>query len=409
MVSPHSVPPPITIDSSIQITKHDDPHKHRRRFIGPMPERVVTQLDTPTDAAGGGWGRLFARSPPGGGDADDAGVRAAIREYSLHFFLGHGGRTEDWGEAQARSVREEMYARWQQSEWARARAAQKAASAAARQQWVGASFDVGVFLGVDVLDAARSVHTPTTHGAGSAVGSAARFRTAPSTAATAADTFVTARTPGDADSAVLDAVSERRALSRTSFPFPDGDLRRPDSTNSATPLLETPSPPPDHGYGALDARRAVPSDRRPRPRTEASAQGGSSSQYLDVPKPTKNKGKTVHYPEVQTPHEEPAPPGEVLARTGSEMEETSEGAAQQAIAEVQVPAEQGDVVMRGTQTIVSLTPRVLTLSQIGCWYRYPVQVQRLSHQVTTKPKLASPLMSSTTGYPNTWWYGGRNE
>ena len=58
----------------------------------------------------------------------------------------------------------------------------------------------------------------------------------------------------------------------------------------------------------------------------------------------------VHYAEELSPlvaqEDPPAPPEEVLARSGSEAEDTSAGAAQQATIENQV--HWGEVIMRGT-------------------------------------------------------------
>ena len=71
----------------------------------------------------------------------------------------------------------------------------------------------------------------------------------------------------------------------------------------------------------------------------------------------KGKGKMVHYSaEASSPSRvrpetpEPAPPEEVLARSGSEVEDTSAGAAQQAAATTtpSTPPPQSDVIMRGT-------------------------------------------------------------
>ena len=66
----------------------------------------------------------------------------------------------------------------------------------------------------------------------------------------------------------------------------------------------------------------------------------------------------VHYSDVPTPYEEPAPPGEVLARTGSDMEDTSAGAAQHATQVLAAEPESGDVIMRGE--LPSVTTLVLT-------------------------------------------------
>ncbi|GJE98302.1 hypothetical protein PsYK624_145290 [Phanerochaete sordida] len=335
MATPHSIPPPITIDSRVAITKRDDPHKYRRRFIGPMPERVVSQLDSTVHDSPHGWRGLFSRRQ--GAKDEDAGVRDAIRDYAKQFFLGQGGREEDWGENEERHIREEMYRRWQQTEWAKARVRRR--EARATRPWIGTSFDVGVFLGVNVFDATRTIQTPT--GTQSAMGSA-RGRGALSTAGTGHETFVTAPSEVGADINSLDAHSQRMAFSRTFLPVPNGNPHRPDSTNSATPLLENPPPLEDAEHRPSQPARATTSRSMPGLSTAAVSQ--TTQGYLDVPRRAKGK-KAVHYPDVPTPYEEPASPGEVLARTTSQVEDTSAGAAQHAQEALVEPMHE-DVVMR---------------------------------------------------------------
>ena len=336
MVSSHSIPPPITIDSRVEITKRDDPHKFRRRFIGPMPERVVSQLDSADNKQARGWRRLF--SSRHANKDEDAGVRNAIREYALQFFLGQGGRTEDWGEDEERHVREEMYRRWKKTEWAQARARRREAKA--NKQWIGTSFDIGVFLGVDVFDATRTMQTPSQSQAGtaSAVGSVSRVPTA----ATGNETFVTAPSMILNGNRVLNdtgSISQRMTVSRISLSLPSGNLCRPGSETSTTPLLE--NPPAIRVYGATDPGNSRPALRAP-------TDSNQTSRFLDVPRSESGRGKSVHYSDVPTPFEDPASPGEVLARSGSRIEETtSAGAAQQAVAQLTAQPEGSDVIMRG--------------------------------------------------------------
>ena len=73
----------------------------------------------------------------------------------------------------------------------------------------------------------------------------------------------------------------------------------------------------------------------------AAASLNSAKPTPHPPPKGKGKGKKVHYAD-----EPPAPPGEVLDRSGTEVNETSAGAAVQATAENQVAW--GDVIMRGT-------------------------------------------------------------
>jgi hypothetical protein len=298
-----------------------------------MPEGVISQLECSKDEPAKGWGRFFFKSKAN--RDEDARVRDAIREYALQFFLGQGGRAEDWGEDEERHIREEMYQRWKKTEWAQAGARRRQAKTAKR--WIGTSFDVGVFLGVDVFDATRTTltHPLTEGGVSSAVDSASRVP--PSTAATGMDTFVTAPSTQPDEVNEASSLSQRMTLSRISLPLPNGNIRRPDSATSTTPLLEN------------LPRTREPGNVLPGDSTAAfSAPVGSrqaSSRYLEVPGPSKSKGKMVHYSEIPTPAEDPAPPSEVLARTGSQVEDTSAGAAQQATAELNAELEED--VMRG--------------------------------------------------------------
>jgi hypothetical protein len=81
--------------------------------------------------------------------------------------------------------------------------------------------------------------------------------------------------------------------------------------------------------------------------------GAKSDTRLNAPAAVKGKAKTVHYPDspelsFDTPSmpSTPAPPNEVLRRTGSQVEGTSAGAVARAIAHEENDVE-GDVIMRG--------------------------------------------------------------
>ena len=312
---PADGPPRSTVDvvangSSVAGPSRAPPRRdeqHRRRFIGPMPERAVKSMVEGPASANKSRG-LFSRSR--GTAEEDAGVRDAIREHALRFFLGHGGRKEDWSETQERHVREEMYRRWRQSEWGRAR--ERKREAKYDKHWVGTSFDVGVFLGVDVLGGSpRPAFTPHEAQGTPEVTSQGEGHS------TAAATFVTA----------------------PSMPLQEGPsylsvhgATGPGSEASTTPLLE-PEIPEIRVNDTAWSGNSLPGTSN---RVVRSEEGIPSTSP-----PLKGKGKTVHYAD-----EEPAPPEEVLERSPSEVHDTSAGAAWQATAENQV--EWGDVIMRGS-------------------------------------------------------------
>lgn len=258
-------------------------------------------------------------------NAEEDGVRAAIHAHALQFFLGHGGRREDWGEDQERSVREEMYRRWSQSEWGQARARKREAKYDRR--WVGTSFDVGVFLGVDVLGNGRS---PLVHEGGASPEASTSRGAASGAVSTTAETFVTAPTKP--------AESERQ-------PYLTIHANGAESSSSITPLLPLETPEIMLNGAPLDTSSGAP--------TSMHALRGETSG-LPLPSTSHGKALAVHYAD-----EPPAPPGEVLGRAPEEAEDTSAGAAWQATAENRV--EWGDVVMRG-RFVLRTQVRVLNCS-----------------------------------------------
>ena len=292
----------------------DGEHKPRRRFIGPMPERVVQRMTEPDSNARKRRVR-FARSED---DSDvEEGVREAIREHALQFFLGHGGKREDWGESQERSVREEMYRRWKRSEWGQARSRKR--DAKREKHWIGTSFDVGVFLGVDTLmHKSAPSREPTTP-----VASTSRAATSGVVSGTG-ETFVTAPS----------IPQESTYLS----PGANGEQGSA-SDRSTTPLLP----------GGLPEIRVNDSHWSESIDLEASNRALRSEAIEPVVPRSTTKGerRSVHCAD-----EPPAPPDEVLQRTGSEVQATSAGAALQATLENQVGW--GDVIMRGIQNVIRI-------------------------------------------------------
>lgn len=353
MAIARSVPPPITITSSQEVVKRDDPHKLRRRFIGPMPEKIVSQLDEL--AASPRARSLFGFLRRGyGGEDEDAGIRGAIREHALQFFLGHGGREEDWDESQERSVRDEMYNKWKQSEWGQARTRRREAKHSTRR-WIGTSFDVGVFLGVDIINKPISTRNSTILADASILTSTSRMQTVG--ASTAAETYVTA--PSELSGGLLDTsssehnISQRMHLPRPSSSVPNGNFPRPDSADSTTPLIQEPSPLESETGGQVRSEIMHTPTDTVQPSASALSEG-QNGNFLTVPDVRPGKRKSVHYSDEQvTTTPGPAPPEEVLARTGSAVEDTSAGAVQEAT----TPDTKDDVIMRDRMMVqISFTP-----------------------------------------------------
>jgi hypothetical protein len=137
----------------------DEEHRHRRRFIGPMPESVLTSEVTPNRQAQKKrrWFASSSRASAASQEDEDQCLRDVIKAHAYEFFKGHGGKDEDWGEEEEMSVREEMLRRWRQSEWGKLRNAKESGT---KNRWVGTSFDIGTFLGVNILDKAPLTTSP---------------------------------------------------------------------------------------------------------------------------------------------------------------------------------------------------------------------------------------------------------
>ncbi|KAF8635847.1 hypothetical protein AX15_000040 [Amanita polypyramis BW_CC] len=122
-------------------------HKYSRSFFGPVPEIVPERLqehfrehgNTDVDTTS---------------DSDEQHNGSAIRLIDKHaftFFLREGGRPEDWNEGEELSIRRKMINRWLKSEWGKALRKQ-ADDREATGRWVGNSFEIGKFLGLDILN-----------------------------------------------------------------------------------------------------------------------------------------------------------------------------------------------------------------------------------------------------------------
>ncbi|OCH86402.1 hypothetical protein OBBRIDRAFT_797244 [Obba rivulosa] len=230
-----------------------------------------------------------------------------------------------------------MLKRWRESEWGKALRHRKEIKSS--RQWVGSSFDIGIFLGVNILEApspegdnARASHVETSSSRVELVG--------PSTAT---DTFVTAPLCPDLRSTLKSAPDPSFSVPQSKD---DDALYRPATTddgssaNSSTALIKSPRV-------QRDAVQPQPRSDHP-PSSYLGVQSHHSwtnEQSQGVASTGKGKAKAVHYlePDVQEP-ETPVPPAEVLARRGCEVEDTSAGAAQQASMENQIPW--GDAIMR---------------------------------------------------------------
>lgn len=334
--------------------KRPDAHRHRRRFIGPMPEKALLQQVAETNQRK--RSRLRLSRTRANTKQDEEIVQEVVREHALDYFLGHGGNIEDWNEEEDERVRDLMLKRWKDSEWGRARKAVQWDTAVAKK-WIGASFDVGVFLGVNLLDetASRSFRAS----AANTITSSSRIRD--KGRSDASDTFVTARS----------ALSDSSNQDGNSVPPVSGRLGEPSGSSAAQSLLPEPAPSPNrysYSAGSADSTTALLDPKVSHPSYGAGTTSQSnvlpkstilrtpsrardSNALGDAPKP-KGKAPRVHYADMQVPGDEsPAPPIEVLARRGSDMPNTSAEAARHATAENEAPW--GEAIMRGTHRALS--------------------------------------------------------
>ena len=302
-------------------------HKHRRRFVGPMPEGVLSS-EVPVNRQTQKKRRWFSTASGApdifNEEEDNCLLREVIKVHAYEFFKGHGGRDEDWGEQEG-SVREEMLKRWRQSEWGKLRSSKESG---AKNRWVGGSFDIGTFLGVNVLDKPHLTTSPTSSPPGSPTTSTHATFDDAGGQASARETFVTApsklppRSPTRKNGLVSGTPS---------------DLQNPSSYFSlATPMEEQPGTVPEEqpqGPSSVMDRLHVPD-------IDSVAQSDGTPDPSVTPSQRKGKKKQVHYED-----EEPASPSNVLARSGQEVAGTSAGAVE--VARVDTTSEEGGVLMRG--------------------------------------------------------------
>lgn len=347
-------------------TPSDDKPMHRRFFIGPMPEKVLAQTEAQVrKKKKRGW---FHRScaPSNGDEADHDSLSNIIQEHAFQFFISQGGNEEDWGAHEAESIREEMLRRWGDSEWGEIwkRRMQKTHEPINVRQWVGGSFEIGNFLGVNILDephAGGSRHTASSKQPSSFI------RPGSSTGASSSAThnFSTAGTQPVVPATEINITKSPEPLPRksshatpllstTSAPGPN--TFSPSSENahdvgSASATSTTPLLIPDIDQAPLSKphsdvpRKLFKSSMTIPSRHNTNENVGISTSASGRPVLEPQKRKSVHYTDSRAQALAPVPPTEVLARSGSAVQESSAGATQAAATRDEI--EWGDIVMRG--------------------------------------------------------------
>lgn len=312
--------------------RKSEEHKHRRRFIGPMPESVLTSEASTNRQAQKKRGRVVASSSRASvvsQEDEDQCLHNIIKAHAYEFFKGHGGDDADWGEEEETNVREQMLQRWRQSEWGKLRSTKESGT---KNRWVGTSFDIGTFLGVNILDKAPLTTSPTSSRPASPTRSARVTSTETGKQPPALETLIT--TPSHH--------SPRSPTRRNGLVSgtPSDSRNPPSNFTFATPSDE---------HSGTSAREPLQGSSRVMDRLQApdlasvSPSNGTTDHSVTFSQ-RKGKKKQVRY-EDNRHEDEPTSPADVLARSGQEVAETSAGAVEAACAGT--TSEEGGDLMRG--------------------------------------------------------------
>ncbi|KAF9242584.1 Pleckstrin homology domain-containing protein [Melanogaster broomeanus] len=281
---------------------------------------------------------------PGGNEDNDensegsAALFRVMDRYAFSFFWRQGGRIEHWDEDTRASVRAELVKRWLESPWTRPFRRVNGHRTLDTRRWMGGTFEIGNILGVNILE--RCTTPPP----------------APSPIPEAHE--INPRVPGTSSSTGLRRTSQTH-LPSTSAQFPQG----PSSSSSL---------PEDSGEISdnVSSSNSDPLPRSSAPIEQHPPRGDSLKPILKQNAGAGQQGNTVRHaslldtkrkiplrphgvidggdPEGPPPDdgqtdEVPVPPDAVLARSGSQLNESSAGATE---AEPPQEAQSDDVVLR---------------------------------------------------------------
>ena len=354
-------------------------HTLPRIFIGPLPKRVLSSAQQSVAKHANRPRRLFgfnqSRQAP---TENDEPVEELINHYAYAFHLKLGGSEGDWNEERENSVKYEMFQRWRESPWGRLWRGKKDSDSpnASHARWVlpndAGSFQVGDFLGLDTY-AEPAPTNPRLSNSSTEEGPSTSLR------APYGETFVTARSHISPEPETALPVPPSQSLSLIEdSPAPSGDRDMPIATSSASLIRVVPAAdrPPIRGRLRTEPNDGI-SKLKPALRSRALAHAKSDNAINDTPHAIdrgkgkgKGKAKKVF---VRVPHDPspPAPPGEVLGRTGDDMQGTSAAAAEgfqaatTSSSSLDVPDEYDDAKMRG-ENIFSLLSDQADISSL-CW------------------------------------------
>src|SRR6266576_3381474 len=126
-------------------------HRYLRSFLGPTPEKVLTQLQKKYRKTG----TVGAEVTSNGHGVHTNSAASLIDKHAFTFFLNEGGLPEDWDEGAQSTIKKKMMRRWLESEWSKVLHKQDHEQDRTPDRWVGDSFEIGDFLGIDTLSGHR--------------------------------------------------------------------------------------------------------------------------------------------------------------------------------------------------------------------------------------------------------------
>lgn len=309
-----------------------DGHLHRRFFIGPMPEKMLSVSSVVGDA--------IRRADANENDS----LSRAMDNHAFHFFMLQGGKLANWNDDTRAHVRTNLIRSWRENDWVRRFQRRSGAADRHPTRWSGCTFEIGNLLGVNILD--KHPEAANDPSAAEVCDHAASAAAATSSMA-AGGTYVTA----PANPCLPSPNRSLSPLSEGSGNDIHSSSLAPLLSASATALSES------SGAGAAALQRPILKKDFLTRKEESLGHVVQSTTVFD-------RGIT-HTPSVQTPdagssaqdvvHENqivddlpsggsPAPPDDVLARAGHETAESSAGAT--ADAQSRQPRDD-EVVLRG--------------------------------------------------------------
>lgn len=362
-------------------------HTLYRYFLGPLPERVVSDaqhlVSKSVNRPRGFFGFTQAQQMP---PETDEPVEELINQYAYAFYLKLGGSEENWDEEQESYVKHEMLRRWRESAWGRLWRRRKENSDTARAHWIlpndAGFFQVGEFLGLNTYAAPASRGTRATPGSSAWTGPPISPVYLNDPSMVTGDSFVTAPShvspepeagPSQSTSIPLDAsVSSNGSCG----------IHGVTSTTHLIPVRAAENPSERHRThtGPTVVVSSLKPALRARALTQAKSDGaidGTTSATVGLSLPASGKGKAKkavrlpsdpHLSGTTTLPPHSASPDEVLERTGSELHGTSAAAEEglrttksASAALLETPDEYDDAKMKG-ETIHSVLPSPYVLS-----------------------------------------------